>query len=309
MTITVGKKLFNNKLIFLHECKKKIERYTNIINNYDIVHNHVYEKKKLYEEKLITTTEELDKFEQHIIKDTEDIISWIKKYMDEPKNCINLLATERYQLLKSSDYNKNMDNEIINIKEKQLTDEINRIFEIEKNICEDISATTNKDYYNFSSSCFYDYLSCDVLEKENLEKIKEINKEITKSLNTIEQSVNVIKGIKEKIYNELRMKEEIFEKQRFRLIDERMMITSNVEYIIKRCNYLYYDLFDEDLKKLFQMNMWNILENKKLDRKKLVYGKKYLENYIDLFYPEFKETYEKFIRHFYAVKKIYFENK
>ena len=297
-------KLFNNELVLVNECYKNIVRYTNIINNYSTVNNHVYEKKSLYENKLITNTKKLEIREQNIITDTEKIILWIKKYTSDPDNYINYLATERYHILMSNDHNKNTNVESNIIKEKELSDEIDRIFKLEQNIKKDKQSTYDKDYYTFNSSCFYDYLSHDILEKENLEKIKDMCSVITNSLETIDESVKVINDIKKKIYDELCKKEKIFYDKRCELIYERVGITSDVKHIIQLISNLYED-FDENLKELFKINIPNILENKKLDPKNKVSGKKYLENYVELFHPEFKETFEKFIFHFNIVKYIY----
>ena len=94
-------------------------------------------------------------------------------------------------------------------------------------------------------------------------------------------------------------------KQRCEIINEKLKITSDIKFVIEFIGEQYNYDFSSNLKFLFETNIWNILENKKLDKDNIVSGKKFLENYINLFYPELKEIYSKFIDHYLIVKEIY----
>lgn len=312
------KEVLKHEYHLLNESNKKIERYTSIINKYSKINDNVYEKVELYKNKLTIIKKNIEESENVIINQVEKIIKEINEYIKNPNNYINLVATEKYYLLKNNLNNSINSNDSINNnidieKEIELSNEIERIFQIEKNIREDLRLINNfvndsKPYFMFNPGAnvgYNDLLSTNMIDLNHMEKIKELDNEIDNYYKNISNCKNKQKEVLDKITKELYEKIDFYYGQRCKVIDQRVKITSNIEHIIQFINNHYNINFSNNLKYLFETNIWNILENKKLDNLNVVSGKKFLENYINLFYPELKDMYHEFKNHYYIVKEIY----
>ena len=178
----LSKEVLKHKYHLLNECNKNIERYTSIVINYSLVYTHVYKKLEFYKNKLIIITKNIEESENEIMNQVEKIIKEINEYMKNPNNYIKLIATQKYHFLKNntSDLKNITNNKIYVEKETEISNEIERIFQIEKNIRKDL-----KSIYDFQiiskqicNKKFDDLLSSNTINTNHIVKIKELNNEI-----------------------------------------------------------------------------------------------------------------------------------
>ena len=294
------------KYHLLDESKKKIHRYTNIINKHSIINDNVYSKLQLYKDRINYLSEQIINLEKKLIIIIEKIISDIDDYVKNSNNYLDILATNRLNLLKNK---KNI--EIDKEKEKELSDEIEKIVEQEKSIMLNIKSikNSNNEFDLILNSC----KSIETRRKNLVENRYFKDSNFLKSIETdfvnnfeiiiITNNIKKKKEINDKIISELIIKQKELIEQKDKIFDDRIKITSNVEHLVDYIRYKYNDI-PLDIKNLFSNSIPLILENKKFDKNKLTNGKYFLKQYINLYHPSFVTIYGEFIIHYDILSKF-----
>ena len=273
-----------NKYHLQTESEKKILRYNEIINTYSEIDKNVYTKIELYTNRLNILAKEIEKCENDLLKDIDEIVISINKYVTtDLYSKFFIEVTERYSKLKSLKRIEKTDSE------EELSNQIKNLFDKE---------TKTK-------------LKIDSINKKN-QKLKCLLNSLLdyKNESTVDKSsiVIVIEQIKNDIKNNeitlLTLNDDFKEiqKKRYKLLEEELLVTTNLSIIEATLINVFYWNENIKVRDFHNYSIPLLKENKKFDKNQFTNGKYFLKKYIENYYPNYLNNYQKYLNHLEALE-------